>query len=154
MSTSHAHQEISRCKGDDKVVNAPNYKPGVTYDGPSNFLEGRPPMSIIHISVDAKSLNADDLLLLALKLKKDFCKEERLFAVLYDDPAYIKQIYYSAHPLFHRAEESQRGYYYLDRKTGEEYITYSTVSNFHKHPENRVKIGLGAPTVKKLESRH
>ena len=89
MSTSQAYQKISRSKVDDKVVTAPHYELGATYEAPSTVPDG-PSMSVVQISIDASNFNRDDLLRLVQRLKRDFCKEERLFAVLFDDAAYIK----------------------------------------------------------------
>jgi hypothetical protein len=141
----------ARCKVKDKVVNAPHYEVGATYQAPS--VPDGLLMSVVQISIDPKNLNRDDLLRLALKLQKDFCKEERLFAVLFDDAAYIKHNYVSDDAGFHQAEESKRGYYYVDRKTGEEYIEYCTVRNILRTPEKRVRIELGPPTKRKPDDK-
>ena len=157
LSTGKTGQKkIVRCKLQGKDMKAPDYKLGVTYEGPSRVPwkeEDITPMSIVHISIDSKNVNRDDMIRLALKLKNDFCKEERLFVVLFDDSAYINRIYVSVDAFFHKADESKRGYCYLDRITGEEYITYSTVPNYFKNPEKRVRIELGPPSTQKHESQ-
>jgi hypothetical protein len=63
-------------------------------------------MSVVYISIDPKNLNREDLLRLSLLLKEDFCKEERLFVVLFDDATYIDRILWSSHPLFERRNKT------------------------------------------------
>jgi hypothetical protein len=151
-SINQEHRKLSRCKVDDKVVNAPHYNVGAVYEAPSTVPDG-PPMSVVQISIDSENFNREDLLRLALKLKKQFCKEDRLFAVLFDDVAYIKHLYVSNDAGFHEAEESKRGYYYLDRKTGEEYIEYCTVRNILRNPDKRVRIELGRSSTRRPETQ-
>jgi hypothetical protein len=139
-------KKISRCKPQNDHVNAPDYEIGVTYEAPSEIpsgLEAVPQMTVVHISISPDNINRDDLLRLVHVLKSVFCKEDRLFAVLFDDPAYIEQIYVPVQPLFQRAEQSKRGYYYVDRKSGQEYLTFCAAGSIRKNLVKAVWIDLG-----------
>src|SRR5437870_2165056 len=105
-TASASNRKISRCRADDSGENSPRYKVGATYET-SSGLDGGPPMSVVQISINHENLNHDDLLRLARKLKRDFCKEQRLFVVLYDNALYIDHIYVSNDVLFHAAEEAK-----------------------------------------------
>lgn len=139
-------KNISTCKPRNDLLNAPHYRVGVSYEAPSEIPSGSeavPQMTVVHISISPDNINRDDLLRFAHVLKSVFCKEDRLFAVLFDDPAYIEQIYVPVQPLFRRAEESKKGYYYLDRKNGQEYLTFCQAGSIKNNLANAVWIDLG-----------
>ena len=139
-------KNISKCRPHNDHLNTPHYKVGVSYEAPSEIPSGAeavPQMTVVHISINPDNINRDDLLSLVQVLKSVFCKEERLFAVLFDDPAYIEHIYVPVQPLFRRAEESKRGYYYIDRKSGQEYLTFCTLGSIQTNLEKAVWIDIG-----------
>ncbi len=125
-------------------MKTPKFRIGRSYESPST-VGGGPPMTVVHVSVDPKNINGDDLIRVASKLERKFCNDERLFLVFFDDAAYIKHAYVSVDPGFKAAEESKRGYFYVDRKTAEKYVTYSTVRNYLRNPEKSVTLQLGPP---------
>lgn len=139
-------KNISTCKLQNDHLNAPHYKVGLTYEAPSEIPSGSeavPQMTVVYISISPDNINRDDLLRLVQVLKSVFCREDRLFAVLFDDSAYIEQIYVPVQPLFRRAEESKRGYYYIDRKSGHEYLTFCAVGSIQKNLAKAIWIDLG-----------
>lgn len=143
---STVRKQISRCKLQNDHLDAPPYRLGMGYEAPAEIPSGAeavPRMTVVQVSVQPDNINRDDLLRLVQVLKNVFCKEERVFVVLFDDPAYIDRLYVSAQPWFRRAEQSKRGYYYIDRKSGEEYLTFSTAGTIQKNTDKAVWIDLG-----------
>jgi hypothetical protein len=149
-------KKISGCKPQNDHANAPHYKIGVSYEAPSEIpspSQAVPQMTVVHISVSPDNINRGDLLRLVHVLKSAFCKEARLFVILFDDPAYIERIYVPVQPLFRRAEESKRGYYYIDSKSGQEYLTFSTVGSIRKNLATAAWIDLGTTPSPKPKSQ-
>ena len=150
QSVTAAGQKIKRCKVRTKVKNAPPYQTGMAYRTVPSKLLGTGIEAVVQIYIAPRYLNHDDLLRLALKLKQVYCEEEELFILLYDNPAYIKHIYITNDAWFNRAEDAKRGYYIRSRKTGEEYITYSTAPNYVKSLNARIRIDIGATSSEEL----
>ncbi len=136
-------QELKRCNVKIKQPDIPKYRLGRTerIDETDSIL--------IQISVNPQNVNREDLVKLASYLNKQFCKEKRFTVVIFDNPTSAKHFRADAlAPNFEEGLESMRGEYYLDRTTGEEYINFSTVPNFFKSKESRVKVNLNLPLPK------
>jgi hypothetical protein len=113
----------------------PEYRIGLAGHGTKKF-EGD---LYLFISIDPSHFVREDMLALAERLNKDFCYERRLTAVILDD-------YYAArHPMRNTKEyrDAERGKYYLNRNSGENYIKFSPERG---KPWNEVAIDLKAET--------
>lgn len=99
---------------------------------------------IIQISVGPRNINAADLVNLAKHLNKIFCTEQKIDVAIFDSYRYAENFSPSdENPYFQKGLESMRGAYHLDRLTGEEFVELTTVPNYFKNKENRVRIDIG-----------
>jgi hypothetical protein len=94
-----------------------------------------PPTLVLQVSVDPKSFDRERMLALADELKKRFPKEERVSAIFFSD--------YRAARSFTGRNDKQlvavRGEYYLDRRRGEEQVTFTPDPN---EPQRITKIEI------------
>jgi hypothetical protein len=136
-------REPVKCKSKVKTERTFKYKMGLTFRS-QRALYG-PAVTVIQVSVEPEHINQDDLLKIAGWLKQDFCKERRLSVVILTDRRYV-DVPPTAGTLWYRDWlEALRGEYFLDKDSGEEYISYSTTPNYFKSQQSRVKIDLGNP---------
>jgi hypothetical protein len=98
---------------------------------------------IIQISVEPGNINETDLVTLAKHLNKVFFMEQKIDVVIFDSYRYAENFSPSdENPYFWKRLESMRGAYYLDRSTGEEFMEFTTVPNYFKNKQNRVRIDI------------
>jgi hypothetical protein len=112
-----AQQRPVKCPSEDVKPTAPGYRIGLAAHSKKNGCE-----LYLYISVDPSHFVREDMLALAERLNQDFCYEKQLTAILLDD-------YYAArHPLRNTKAywDAERGTYYFDRKTGRQFIKFST----------------------------
>lgn len=120
---------------------APKYRIGDKYRPESN-----PSRLIIHISVDPKHFNRDDMIALARKLNKDFPREKQLTAAICDDYKTAKDPGIIYDLLRREPPPALRGFYDIDRVSGKEGIGFSTTRG---KPLDEVSINFdGAQGVK------
>jgi len=99
-------------------------------------VEG-PKTLFLAVSIHARSFSKDEIIVLAHRLKQDFCNEQRLNVAILDD--------YKAARAFSPTNEKQwfhnhwRGQYLLDRVSGKEEINYSTAP---AKPKDEVRLNL------------
>jgi hypothetical protein len=99
---------------------------------------------IFQISVEPRNINAADLVTLAKHLNRVFCKEQKIDVAIFDSYRYAENFSPSdENPFFRKGLESMRGAYHLDRSTGEEFVEFTTVPNYFKNKQNRVRIEIG-----------
>jgi hypothetical protein len=99
-----------------------------------------PQSVILQISLKKKNFNREFMLSLVKRLRADFCTAPVISVTIYDDPKLAKD----PANLFILLESHQkvilmRGFYNLNRSTGEEGIEFSTALG---HPTNEVEIKL------------
>jgi hypothetical protein len=117
---------------------APLYKIGrIGYSGPNRSRK-----VFIFISIEPESFVRDNMLALARKLNEAYSWEKRVLVIILDDYDAVRR----SSPINNRElyEEAKRGYYYIDRTTGEEYIQFSTERG---KPLDEVKINLGKGAI-------
>ena len=134
-------QVPSKCKINDKSLRAVKYRIG-SYERSRLAPEG-PPVLGIGVSVKPEQINADYLVLLARNLNQRFCKEDRLVVGIYD--RYEIAVRFRGE--FQEALDAFRGEYFLDRTTGEEYVSFTTVPDYQRNYDSRIKIDLKASSA-------
>ncbi len=123
-----------QCKDGAKVKHSPRYRIGQKYRTVSDQK------LVIYISVNPQHFNQADMTLLAQRLNKDFCGEDDLYAVIFDNYASARRFIPHQHsPTYERDWASMRGGYYLNRTTSIEYISFSPDPN---RPRDEMKIDL------------
>ena len=81
---------------------------------------------LLYISVDPKTLTRDSMIKLAKRIKNDFCREKRIQAIIFDQYKIAKRFVPHPHSKTYAYDmKNMKGGYFLDRTTGEEYISYS-----------------------------
>jgi hypothetical protein len=136
-------QEPKRCPVKEESGHV-KYRMGLTERGGGDL-----PL-IIQISVDPRNINGTDLVILAKQLNEVFCKEQKINVVIFDSYRYAANFSPSSeNPYYVKGLESMRGGYYLDRKTGEEFVQFTTVPNYFKNYENRKRIDINKPSSAK-----
>lgn len=102
-----------------------------------------PVQLLLQVGVKPKQFNRTDMMLLAKQLNNDFCHEQGLYVAIYDSPRSVKEWHWSLDYARTGGESKTgplRGFYYLNRATDEERITFSTERN---NPLDEVVIILG-----------
>lgn len=133
-------QEPIKCKVKDKNLRSVKYR--YAYSERST-VNGRPTIAI-NISVKPADINREFLMLLVHHLNQRFCREERLVVAIFIDYDAAKHF----RPQFPEVLNAWRGEYFLDRRTGEEYVSFiTTTPNYNNNPQARVKIDLGVKKV-------
>jgi len=125
-----AQQGPVKCPSEDVKPTGSAYRIGLAAHSKKNSCE-----LYLYISVDPSRFVREDMLALAERLNHDFCYENQLIVILLDD-------YYAArHPLRNTKAywDAERGTYYLDRKTGRQFIKFSTSRD---KPKDEVEIDL------------
>lgn len=120
----------------------PKVKPEIKYKlGLSNWTIREPILLIAQVSVSPEHFNDTDIVKLAKRLNKDFCDEQRLQVGIFDEHREAKRLTRAVDYLKGQGETGPlRGYYTLDRTTGEEKITFSRKRN---NPLDEAVIILG-----------
>ena len=137
--TVSSGQKLNKCEVKDKSLRSLKYR---IVNTERSFLSTGLPIIGINISVAHKDINREFLLRLAQHLNQRFCREERMVVGIFDDPKAARYF----NPPVRAVLDAWRGEYFLDRRTGEEYVAFSTVPNYHDNPQARIKIELGAKT--------
>jgi hypothetical protein len=121
-----------KCKVEDKEPNAPEYKVGRAWP------TGTKPSEIyLLISIEPEEFTKPKIVALAHQLKKDFCKETRFGAIIFDDFKAARHVTYLSNT--RDLEKAQRGFYHIDRAKNEEYVQFSTARS---KPRDEVRIDL------------
>lgn len=117
LSTAGQRIEIKECP----KVSGPSYKIG----DKSKLVSDREKISL-QISLNKKYFNREDMVKLVKKLRADYCNFELVSVVLYDnhknsrDPGNTYVMFRSNYKIIR-----MRGFYNLDRATGEEGLDFS-----------------------------
>jgi hypothetical protein len=132
---SLGQQKPVNCKVQDKEIKVPKYRVGRFW-----YTVKDPSVLVLQISVDAKHINRDDMISLAKKIKQDYCKEKRLNAIIFTNHKAARDFVFSREsPTLERDLKEMRGGYFLNRDTGEEYVSFSPDPN---KPREEMKIDL------------
>ena len=100
------------------------------------------PMLIVQVSIQSKAFNRSDMIELVKELKARFPDQPKLFARVFDSYPSAKSFVPHPHSrTYVRDNKSLRGYYSLDRKSGKEYIQFSSAPG---KPRDEVEIELTA----------
>jgi hypothetical protein len=115
-----------------------SYKPALAYRlGWSEHTVKEPVKLIITVSMNPRYFNRSDMITLARRLNNEFCKEQRLTAVIFDNHRAAKEYTPTTEKTWPKTR--LRGLYEFDRVTGKEEIFFSTQRN---NPVDEVKIDL------------
>lgn len=129
-------QELVKCKVKDKSLRSVKYRKAYSE---RSTVNGRPSI-LICISVKPEEVNREFLVLLAHHLNQRFCREERLVVAIFID--YKAARYFN--PNFQNVRDAWRGEYFLDRRTGEEYVSFTPSLNYEENPQAHIRIDLRA----------
>ena len=126
-------EKAAHPKGQLNCGEAPSYQKGrIAHSAP-----GYPREVSLYISIESKHFVEKDMRALACELKSLFPSELQFSAIILDDEDALRH----TSPI-HRTREfmlARRGYYHIDRITGEEYIEFSPARG---KPFDEVKISL------------
>lgn len=100
------------------------------------FSPDRTGFTIVVVSVDPKRFNREDMRVLASQLNQEFADTRKLKAGLLDDEN-IARLFASGRAEYSTYERAERGRYYLDRTTCQEYIQFST-----RRQKRRTKVAI------------
>lgn len=89
------------------------------------FSPDRRGFTVVVVSVDPKLFNRKDMSALAGQLNQEFADKRKLKVGLLDDQN-IARLFASGRAEYSTYETAERGRYYLDRTTCQEYIQFST----------------------------
>ena len=143
FTETYGQSKYEKCKVEDKELKRVKYYIGYTErsipqnDQPSNF--------IVDISVKPNKINEKDLLLIARHLKQKFCKEDYLIVGIFDRKDVAENYRFNVQ----EARNHLRGEYFLNRITGEEYISFVLIPDYNGNPQARIKIDLSSKTTTK-----
>jgi hypothetical protein len=124
-------QKPVRCPIENKVTAAPDYRIGRTF----RTVEEAPSL-LVQISIKPGFYEREEIVALAERLNKEFCKEQRLTVLIFDNNRAAKKFDVNELKLY---SEAIRGEYSLDRVSGNEYISFSQDAG---KPSERLKIVL------------
>ena len=105
----------------------------------SSKLSDQPKSVHLYIVVNPKRLNKDGMILVAKRLKDDYCDVEHLTVVIFDNRKFANSISMSDFIKSKGKTVLMRGFYSFDRTSGEEGIEFSTKRG---NPTSEVKINL------------
>ena len=103
-------------------------------------MRGERPLLLI-IVVNQRRINREDMIQLARRLKSEYCHEEKLMTVIYDNRKYINHNYFVDFLNSGGKKNWARGYYSFDRATGKDLIEFSSKLG---NPTDENKINLSA----------
>lgn len=81
---------------------------------------------LLIIVVPPKKINREDFIWLAKRLKSEYCHDEKLTAVIYDNKKYIDHGYFMDSLNSGGKRNWARGYYSFDRATDKDLIEFSS----------------------------
>jgi hypothetical protein len=125
-------------KNSEKRQKKPNYKVARME---SKIIDGDKVL-LLNLSINSKYLNREDMIELARQVKNDFQKEEKIDALFFINYNAAKTFDEEFHPHSKNYEKNWKaikGRYFLNRKTEEEYVSFSTIE---KKPFDGEKIDL------------
>lgn len=129
-------QEPIKCKIKDKSIGDVQYRIG-GFERPTSDPE-EPPELLLRISVKPEQINPEYLVLLARNINRRFCKEDRITVAIFD----IYDVAVNFRMMDEYDLNAFRGEYVLDRTTGEEHVSYSTVRDARLFHYSSIKIDL------------
>jgi hypothetical protein len=115
-------------------LKAPKYEIGQS----DHTVDGSPALVLL-VSIKNKHFNVEDIKALALRFKDDYCNEQRLNVLIFDNKSSAKSftLVKENNPTYDQDQKALRGFYFLDRTTGKEYIEFSSERG---NPEYRIEL--------------
>ena len=101
---------------------------------------------ILDVVVKPKNFTKEYMTKFANRIKTEYCSDDVITLQIFDNEASVRKWYGDFREGVKTADGERRGMYYLNRKTGEETIEYSTKLG---NPINEVRIELSAPAPEK-----
>ncbi len=100
-----------------------------------------PSTLVLHVSINSRYFNRDDMVLLANQLNRDFCKESRVTVLIFSDYRAAKSLVFSIEhpPTYDRDKAALRGGYNLDRVAHTESVSFSPDPS---KPRDEIRINL------------
>jgi hypothetical protein len=133
QGSQNQDRQPEKCEATSREPDAPEYLVGqVRHTGAD-----KPSEIYLLISVESDQFKKEQMIALARQLKRDFCKEARFSAIIFDDYNAARHVTYLS--VTKDMEKAQRGLYHIDRAKNEEYVQFSTARS---KPMNEVKIDL------------
>ena len=129
-------QAVEECKLRKDELGGSSFKLVNTERTPKTSKEG--PKLLIYISVTPKQINRDDLVMIGSSLRKRFCRETNLVAMIFDNTVRAKFF----NPDFNESRDALRGTYVFDQKTGEEYVSFVKIPDYFGNPSERIRVDL------------
>jgi hypothetical protein len=123
----------------DKERIAPAYRIGYSWRTAAG-----PAILANQISIKANHFNCADMLALARQFNRDYPNETRLAIYIFDSYSAAQNFSLVQHsPTYTKDFKAFRGFYKLDRDTGDEYIEFSSARG---KPGNEFRIEFGGKT--------
>lgn len=138
---SRREEPIVKCESYPQMKGRLSYKIGLTFRTRPEPGSG-PSIAVVQTYLSVEHINATDLVKLASQFNRDFCREDYLMVMIFTDKRYIYAISVPGLRGYEDSSNANRGFYSLNRKTGEEYVSFSRVPNYDKNPQTRTRIDL------------
>lgn len=142
-------QKLVRCKVKD--IHAPRYKIGSTVRTGESEAQPVSATLLVMISIKPQHFNRDDMIALARRLNREYCIEQNLTVLIFDNhqsAGHFSASYESETQ--ERDLAALRGNYHINRQTGEEVVLFSKDP---AKPREMVKIELNRESSKRESSK-
>lgn len=93
---------------------------------------------LLHILIKPKNVNRDFLILLAKRIRSEYCNEKNVYVVIFDDRKLASDFHRTDYFLS-KDKIIERGHYKLDRENGVELLEFSTKRG---NPTTEIKVDL------------
>jgi hypothetical protein len=123
--------QVQKCKSEVKGGKYKFAGEGRTITGDKNLL--------IFITIKSKNINQEFMSQLAKRLKSEYCNEQRIQVVIFDDPKLANVLSMSDLLQSQGKTILMRGFYSFDRLTGEDEIEFSSKRG-NPTSENKIKL--------------
>ena len=115
--------------------------------GQEEYAGANEKLLLLFISINAKHLNSNDMISLANQLKLNYASEEQIQVSFFTNHKSAKTFSLnSGSPNYSRNMEALAASYYLNRRTGEEYVSFSPEGYL---PRQTQRINLGEKPIER-----
>ena len=111
----------------------------------ADFDRGKDSVLLLYVSINSSDITQSNLIALSKRLENIYCKEKEIITTFFDDYSVAQNATLDAISVyFEKTLESSRGEYYLNRNTGEEFVSYSVSSGYLRRgsESKRIKVIL------------